>query len=115
MFTSEFILSMKRRALRRGIWYRVLDHVERGILSLTARIVDRVESVVLGVTLVKIFRKLRDALKSEVVKQMEFSINRARKIAEQAVAWGYRGAESWATDNDFIRYILSLKINSFYE
>ena len=34
---------LRLRAVRRGVWYRVLDRVERGIISLTVDIVDRVK------------------------------------------------------------------------
>ena len=36
---------LRSRAKRRGVWYRVLDRVERGIISLTVDIVDRVKSL----------------------------------------------------------------------
>ncbi len=105
MFTREFILSMKRKALRRGVWFYALDHVERSILSLTARVVERVVSVKLGIILVKILRKLCDAFNGAFIKRMELGIMLARRIAALAVAWGYSEAESWASDNDFIRYL----------
>jgi hypothetical protein len=31
MFTGSFLVEMRRRALRRGVWFRALDHLERGI------------------------------------------------------------------------------------
>ena len=108
MFTSEFILSMKRKALRRRVWFCALDHDERCILSLTARLVERVESALLGTILVKILKKLRNALDNQLVKRMEFGIKRAREIATQAVAWGYDEAEIWASDDDFISYLTLL-------
>ena len=106
MFTSEFILSMKRKALRRGVWYNALDHVERSILSLTARVVERVESVKLGIILVKIVRKLCDAFNGEFIKRIELGMMLAKRIAAQAVAWGYHEAETWASDNNFIRFLI---------
>jgi len=48
MFTAEFLSDMRKRALRKGVWYRTLDRVERGIVSLIVRIVDRVERKLLG-------------------------------------------------------------------
>ena len=105
MFTREFILSMKSKALRRGVWFNALDHVERGILSLTARVVKKVVSVKLGVILVRILSKLRDAMNGEFIKRVELGMMLARRIATQAVAWGYHEAETWASDNDFIRYL----------
>jgi len=58
MFTSSFLSDMRRKALRKGVWYKALDALERGILSLTSRVIERVESAVLGVELVKIISKL---------------------------------------------------------
>ena len=62
-----------------------MDRVERGILSLTSRIVDRVESRVLGVRLVKILAKLRDAMKSDFVRLVEgYGVRMAKKYSVQA-------------------------------
>ena len=36
---------LRLRAVRRGVWYMVLDRVERGIISLTIDTVDRVKIV----------------------------------------------------------------------
>ncbi|MHA1409197.1 MAG: hypothetical protein ACTSQY_02550 [Candidatus Odinarchaeia archaeon] len=89
-----------------------MDRVERGILSLTSRIVDRVESRVLGVMLVKIIAKLQEALKSPFVKRMEtYGVDRAGKIAEQAVEWGYWEARGWVMDMGFSGYLTILDFN----
>ena len=112
MFTRSFLVEVRRKALRRGVWFKTLDRVERGILDLTARVVDRVESVVLGVELVKILKKLRDALKSGFVRRMEdFGLRRAREVALQAVEWGYRAARAWASDLGFVRYLTLIDVN----
>ncbi len=112
MFTSGFLVEMRRKALRRGVWFKALDRVERGILSLTARVVDRVESAVLGVELVKILGKIRDALKGGFVRRMEeYGIYQARKMAAQAVAWGYQMARAWASNSEFIRYLTLIDVN----
>ena len=111
MFTSSFLVEVRRKALRRGVWFKALDRVERGILCLTARIVDRVESAVLGIELVKILSKLRDALKSGFVRRMEeFGLRRARMLAAQAVAWGYGAARGWAWNPGFVRYVTLLDV-----
>jgi hypothetical protein len=112
MFTRSFLVEVRRKALRRGVWFRALDRVERGILSLTARIVDKVESAVLGVELVKILVKLRDALKSGFIRRMEeFGLRRAREVAAQAVEWGYVAARGWASDLGFVRYLTVIDVN----
>jgi len=98
--------------LRRGVWVRVLDGVERGILSLTCRLVDRVESEVLGVVLVKIVDKLRDAMKSEFVRLMEtYGLNRVRDVVRLTLKWGNESSIGWARDLGFVRYLTAMRVN----
>jgi len=112
MFTREFLSRLRGRALRKGLWYRALDHVERGIFCLTCRLVDRVESEVLGVVLVGIVDKLRKVLKSEFVRLMEiYGARKARIIVKQAMNWGNKRAFDWVHDLDFIRYLTNITIN----
>jgi len=112
MFTRDFLVGVRRKALRRKVWYSALDRVERGILSLTSQIVDRVESRVLGVELVKILAKLRDALKGELVRRMEeYGYERAKEIAGTAVEWGNRAAKGWASEITLVRYLSVMDMN----
>ena len=112
MFTAEFLSDMKKRALRKGVWYRTLDRVERGIVSLTARIVDRVESKLLGVELVKILAKLVKAMRSEFVRCMsDFGFGRARELSKQAVKWGCKVAIGWASEMNFVKYLAMMSLN----
>jgi len=74
--------------------------------------VEQVDSAVLGTVLVKILKKLKDELKSEFVKRMEgFGLVKARKIAEQAILWGYASARSWSSDFGFVRYLTMIEVN----
>ena len=73
---------------------------------------DRVKSVVLGVELVKILGKLRDALKSPFVRKMEtYGLEKARAISKIAVEWGHSAAVGWAHDFGFIGYLAALELN----
>lgn len=108
--TRSFLLRVRGRAFRRGVWYSALDGLERGILSLAARVVDRVESAVLGVELVKILAKLRRAMESEVVKLTRgYGTQMARRISCHAVEWGNLEASGWASDHGFSRYLAVLE------
>ena len=112
MFTRNFLISVKWKALRKGVWYRSLDGIERGILSLAARVVDRVESVVLGVEIVKILGKIRDALKSRLVRRMEeYGVGRAKELVHFAEVWGNGVAGKWAFDWGFAMYLTVLDLN----
>ena len=106
MITNSFLVEVRRRALRRGVWFRALDRVERGIRSLAARVVDRVKSVVLGVELVKTLKKFNDALKSGFVMRIEeYRFSQARELVAQVVEWDYGAAAGWASDLAFVRYL----------
>ncbi len=112
MFTRKFLLSHKRKALRKGTWFKTLDNTERNIINLTAKLVDRVESALLGITLVKILSKLLEPLKSSFMRQIGLGTNRVAEIVAQAKAWGNKNAESWSKDNGFIMYMTLLKMNT---
>ena len=112
MFTRNYLAEIRRKAIRQRIWFKYLDNVERGILSLTARIVYRVESAVLRIVLAKIVKKIREYLKSEFVRRMEeYGLMRARTISRQALIWGYRNAILWGLDLNFIRYLTIINLN----
>jgi hypothetical protein len=112
LFTRLFLNDVRQKALRKRVWYRALDRLERGIFNLTTQIVDRVESELLGVELVKMLSKLSDAMKSGFVRCMEeFGVGKARSISAQAVSFGYASAEAWARDEGLIRYLAFLKVN----
>jgi len=112
MFTRGFLVGVRRKAFRRRVWYSALDRVERGILSLTSQIVDRVESRVLGVELVKILAKLRDAMKSAFTRHVEsYGFKRVVQLVKQAKAMGCERALEWLHDMSFIRYLTFIDIN----
>jgi len=112
MFTGKYLTSVKRKALRKGVWYSTLDRVERGIVSLTADIVDRVDSEILGVELVKILVKLVKALKSGFVRHMEmFGLGRVFELSRLAVEWGNSVAKGWAHDTGFVGYVSMMDMN----
>ena len=99
--------------MRKRVWYRALDRLERGIFSLAAQLIDVVQSELLGVELVKILDKLSDAMKNGFVRCMEgFGVGKARMLAMQAVGFGYEAAASWASDEEFIRFFTFLKMNT---
>ena len=112
MYTREFLLELRRKAIRRRVWYTCLDRVDRGIVYLVTRVVDRVESAVLGVVLLKITKKLRDAMKSGFTRLMESEgFRMAMDAAERAVEWGSGVAEDWARDVGYVRYLTLLAFN----
>ena len=97
---------IKQRALRRAMWFKVLDRVERAIINLTIRCVKRVRSPKLTRIMTTIVKKLTDAMKSRFKRLIE-DVGRplAHKMSQIAKAWGYVSAVRWAEDSGFIQYL----------
>ena len=95
--SSHLILELRRRALRRGVWFRVLDRAERAILDLAPKCVDRPRSPRLIDAIAKIIVKLKVALASPIVKlRSQIGWPLAQKISQIAQRWGNKKAREWA-------------------
>ena len=113
MFTKGFLSEVRRQALRRRVWYRALDSVERGILSISANIIDSVKSDILNDQLSKIIVKLRDACKCRFVKHLEqHGLERVQVIQRQAYSFGYSAFKELSKDIGFIKYLMLI---DFYQ
>jgi len=112
LFTSSFLGGLRKKALQRRVWYSALDKVERGIITLSIRLIDSVQSATLGIEIVKITKKLKDALKNPFITYMEtFSLQEAMKIADQALRFGNPKAQEWVYDFGFARYLALINYN----
>lgn len=96
-------MGVRTRALRRGLWFRVLDRVERGLVDLTIRWVDRVRSGRLARVLVRILEKLVLALESRMVRADWKGWLLASRLSELALGWGDERAYAWRFDAGFQR------------
>ena len=112
MFTRGFLSELRLKAVRRRVLFNALDEVERGILYLCTRVVDKVSSPVLGVQVVKIVNKLLEAFKGEFTRHIEsYGYKRIVQIVNQAITMGYEMAYRWLSDMKFIRYLSFLDFN----
>ncbi len=107
------LVEFKRAALRRGLWFRVLDRLERGVIDLTVQIVGNIRSAKLAGVVVAILDKLKLAMESAVDKMVRvFGCSQARKVSGIAVGWGNCLASSWAWDTGFARYLAVTQFNA---
>ena len=113
IISQDYLRTVRLAALRKRVWYRVLDRVERGIVNLTIDVVMKVQSSVLAGELVKILAKLRDASKSAFTRHVEsYGYLKLREIVRQADALGCEGACGWLMDLGFAEWFA---LNSFYK
>lgn len=105
-FSRSELAKLRVKARRRGVWFRVLSRVERGLVDLSIKVVEKVRSLVLAKSLIGVVKKLMDAMESEVARLIR-TVGRslAQKLGEIAKSWGNRSACLWAVDPDFVRYL----------
>ena len=99
--TGRKLAGMKTRALRKRVWFRVLDRVERGLLDLTIRWVDNVRSGRLRETLLRILVKLARAMEQGMSRVLVVGRELALRASVLAVSWGNVNAYSWRSDRGF--------------
>lgn len=107
-FPSVRILTQtKKLALRRGIWFKILNRVERGVIDLTVKCVDNIKSIKLAKLLTAITDKLQSAMESTVDRLVRtVGLPLARKISNIAINWGNCLASKWADDHSFARFLM---------
>lgn len=106
-------MRVKTRALRRGVWFKVTSRLERGIVDLTIRCVERIRSPVLAGILSEIVRKISMTMGKvflEIVNQVGSAV--AEKICAIAERWGNENVSSWKHDSRFIRFLGVSAVNN---
>ena len=99
-------MKIKVRALRHKAWFKVLSRVERGIIDLTIRCVERIRSHALMRTVLAIVDKLLRTLEKSYLKKVE-RVGReiVQRICEIASKWGNPLAWTWKYDVNFIGFL----------
>ena len=107
------LAEVRKKALRRRAWFRVLSMVERAIVNLTIRCVERVRSPKLAGMLEVIVCKLREAMKGQVERLKE-TVGRqlAQGLSRFAEAWGNVSARRWRSDLCFIQFLAVMHMNT---
>jgi len=106
------IIKVKTRALRKGVWCRVLTGAERACVDLAIMVVERVRSRLLQKVLSSILNKLEEAMESKVQRLMrEIGDNLAQKLSQVAQDWGNKAAVHWVKDANFIQFLTITHMN----
>lgn len=99
--TRRVLVDLKTRSLRRRVWYRVLDRIERGLVDLTIRWVDNVRNKTMAEVLLRILGKLARAMLQGMARVLAFGRELALRASELAVGWGNTSAQGWRFDRSF--------------
>lgn len=105
MFVRVELISIKLKAIRNRIWFRMLDRAERDIIDLTIRVVDVVRSDRLAKVLSNAIGKLMEAMKGMIDRVREIGRPLAEKLSGVAKDWGNLRAEDWTKDQFYAIYL----------
>lgn len=88
------------------IWFRALSKVERAIIDLTIKCVEKVQSTMLAVTISTIVDKILQSLEEDFMTKAE---RVGHEIAERffsiGESWGNKACSTWKCDKCFIRFL----------
>jgi hypothetical protein len=115
-FSSVSLLRVRRQALRKGVWFRVLGSAERAILTLVPKCMETPRSARLIDMVAKIIVKIKDAFKSpmaNLVNQAGRSL--AAKLSRIAQEWGNKTAGEWAADKGFWKYLTIVNLSRLFK
>jgi len=111
--SREELIRIRAKAIRRGVWFRMLTKSERAQVDLTIRVVQKVRSFLLARVLASLVKKLLDAMESKVLRLMrEVGWSLAKKLSSAAQKWGNASATRWAKDPSFTQYLTIMHMNT---
>jgi hypothetical protein len=99
--TREVLVGMRTRGLRRRVWYCTLSRMERGLVDLTIRWVDKVRSGRMTETLMRILLKLAQAMETGMGRVLSRGRELALRASSLAVGWGNSQAYAWRYDESY--------------
>jgi len=111
--TRGELAKIRAKAIRRGIWFKVLSGAERAYMGLAIKVVERVRSLLLAKVLTSILKKLLSAMESRVARIIrEVGRPLAQKLSRIAQKWGNKPAVQWTDDHGFIQYLAVSYMNT---
>jgi hypothetical protein len=103
--TRSLLIKIKHKALRSKIWYR-LNNIERTIIDLTIKCVDKVKSIKLKNIILKILNKIKEIFENKFLNKIyENGLKEIVKIVKIAYSWGNKNSLNWIKDKNFIFYL----------
>ena len=106
MTTRHDLANLKSRALRMRVWFRALSRIERAIVDLTIKCVEKIRSNVLESTIStivgKILQFLEEGFTARAEKVGHEIVGRLCAIAER---WGNKACSTWKNDTCFVKFL----------
>jgi hypothetical protein len=112
LLTKKQLINIKTKAIRAGVWFKVLQRIDRVLFDLTIRVVETIRSSQLANAVLVISNKLINATKSHFSSRLK-AIGRslAEKVSVIASKLGNVQASVWVSDESFIKFLAIMEIN----
>ena len=108
----ERLRLLKLKAKRAGVWFKALTNLDRVLVNLVIKVVDRVRNVKLATSLYTVVRKLEEALENKISRTIRMiGLPLACKLVSLARKWGNSSAERWLSDLSFARFLAIMHLN----
>ena len=108
---KSLLIRIKHKAIRLKAWYR-LNNIERTIIDLTIKCVDKIKSKELKNVILKILNKIKEIFENDFLNKIyENGLKEIVKIIKITYSWGNRNSLKWIKDKSFIFYLGIKKIN----
>jgi len=105
MLTNHLLLKIKRKAIRLKAWYK-LNNIERAIIDLTIKCVNKIKSIKLKNIILKILNKIKEIFENDFLNKIyENGLKEIVKIIKIAYSWGNKNSLNWIKDKSFIFYL----------
>jgi hypothetical protein len=102
---KSLLIRIKHKAIRLKIWYK-LNNIERTIIDLTIKCVNKIKSIKLKNVILKILNKIKEAIENDFLNKIyENGLKEIIKIIKIAYSWGNKNSLKWIKDKDFIFYL----------
>ena len=106
------LVNLKTKAMRSGVWFKVLQRIDRVLFDLTIRVVDNIRGANLAKSIAVVTRKLEDAMKSSFSNRLkEIGLPLAQKISFTAQKLGNISAAGWMFDSSFAIFLAVMHVN----
>ena len=106
------LLKLKLKAMRSGVWFRILPRIDRVLIDLTIKVAGNVRSFTLAKNILTVIRKLESIMESRFLRAVkEIGFPTARRLCLVAQKWGNVTAKEWGSDVDFAKYLAAMSFN----
>jgi hypothetical protein len=103
--TTE-LKKLRVKAIRAGVWFRVLPRIDRVLIDLTIKVTENIRSSSLAKSISAIVGKLEELTQSNALQSLRlFGQPLAQQISDVAQKLGNTAAKAWATDISFATFL----------